>query len=162
MAQIYPKGHINRAMPTWSEEDFQRRVEARIAQLGVTETRLLRGKGFTGDEIRTVAKQGRRIDTIAKIATALQWTLGQAIGIHDPTLFLDREREIDPTKLARSLSIAEDAVGDYTAEDRLTLVADAASLVYSVLAEREAAGRPLSDDESAAVIESLLRRFFAK
>ena len=52
-------------MPMWSEEDFQRRAEARITQLKGNETGLLRGAGLSGDEIRKAPKRGRRIDTIA-------------------------------------------------------------------------------------------------
>lgn len=150
------------AMRDWSETLFQERVNARIAQLGKTKTTLLREAGLTGDEIRKEPKRGRRIDTIFGIARALQWTVGQAIGIQDPTLFLDREREIDPSKLALAMSLAEAAIGDNPEGQKPAVLADAASLVYSVLSERESAGSPLSDEEARAAIESLLRRVFAK
>lgn len=160
MAEFLPMPTIL-DMKDWSETEFQDRVVARVKQLGKPETTLLREAGLTGDEIRKVPKRGRRIDTVLGIARALQWTVGQAIGVQDPTLFLDREREIDPTKLARALALAEDAIGENRPGDAATL-ADAASLVYSVLSERESAGVSLDDGEARAVIESLLRRFFAK
>lgn len=161
MAEFLPSPRMLN-MRDWSEVDFQARVEARIKQLGGKETTLLRAAGLSGDEIRKVPKRGRRIDTLLGIAKALQWTVGQAIGVHDPALFLEREREIDPTKLARALSIAEDTVGDNPGGERIGVIADAASLVYSVLSEREANGEPLDDESAKAVISSLLRRFFAK
>jgi hypothetical protein len=96
------------------------------------------------------------------IAKALRWTVGQALGVHDPTLFLEREREIDPTKLAVALSIAEETVGDNPGGERVSVVADAASLVYSILSEREANGQPLDNAEALELVSSLLRRFFSK
>lgn len=161
MAEFLPIATMPR-MQDWSEPDFQARVIARITQLGEKETTLLRAVGLTGDEIRKIPKRGRRVDTLLGIAKALRWTVGQALGIQDPTLFLEREREIDPTKLALALSLAEDTVGDNPGGERVRVVADAASLVYSVLSEREANGQPLDDEEARALISSLLRRFFAK
>ena len=161
MAEFLPIAKMQ-SMQDWSEPDFQARVSARIEQLGDKETTLLRAAGLTGDEIRKIPKRGRRIDTILGIAKALKWTVGQALGIQDPTLFLDREREIDPTKLALALSLAEDTIGDNPGGERVGVVADAASLVYSVLSEREASGQPLDNEEARALISSLLRRFFAK
>lgn len=149
-------------MREWSEADFQARVQARIRQLGQPETTLLRQAGLSGDEIRKAPKRGRRIDTVLGIARALKWTVGQAIGIQDPTLFLDQEREIDPAKLARALSLAEETIGDNPEGRRVSVLADVASLVYSVLSERESDGLPLDDDEARALIASLLRKVFAK
>lgn len=147
----------------WSENEFQARVVARIAQLGKPESTLLKAAGLTGDEIRKVPKRGRRIDTVLGIARALNWTIGQAIGIQDPTLFLGREREVDPKKLALSLSLADEIVGDNPTGGRdVQVVADAASLVYSVLSEREAAGKSIDDSEVREAIGSLLRRSFAR
>jgi hypothetical protein len=149
-------------MREWSEIEFQARIEARIRQLGRPETTLLREAGLTGDEIRKGPKRGRRIDTIFGIARALQWTVGQAMGMQDPTLFLDRELEVDPAKLARSLQIAEDVIGDNPEGRDMAALAEQACLAYSVLAERESGGKSLDDAEARSIIESLLRRFFTK
>lgn len=150
------------SMKEWSEAEFRARVDARIAQLGQAETTLLRDGGHTGDEIRKIPKRGRRVDTLYRIADALKWTIGQAIGIQDPTLYLERESEIDPTKLARALSIAEDTIGDNPEGRRVDVLARASSLVYSVLSERESEGKSLDDEEARSLIEALLRRFFSK
>jgi hypothetical protein len=149
-------------MQEWSEPDFQRRIKARLAQLGKAESSALIEAGGTGDEIRKMPKRARRIDTIFIIARACQWTVGQALGLQDPTRFFDREREIDPVKLARSFVIAEEAIGDNPEGRRPDVLADAASLIYSVLSEREADGKSLDDEEARSVIASLLRRSFAK
>lgn len=153
-------------MRNWSETEFQKRVDARVLQLnartGKTEHGLLIEAGLKGDEIRKEAKRARRMDTLAGIARALQWTMGQAIGIQDPTLFLEREREIDPTKLARALRMAEEAIGDNPEGDRLATVANVASLVYSTLSEREAAGKSVDDEEARELLRSMLRHFFTK
>lgn len=147
-------------MVNWSENDFQSRVRARIAQLGEPESTLLRRVGLSGDEIRKIPKRGRRIDTVLGIARALHWTAGQALGIQDPTLFLDREREIDARKLALALEMAEAVVGDNSEGSRIGAIADVASLVYSVISEREALGLPIDESTMRSVLASLLRRGF--
>jgi hypothetical protein len=145
-------------MEGWSEADFQARVRARIAQLGESESTLLRRAGLTGDEIRKIPKHGRRIDTVIAIARALHWTVGQALGIQDPALF-HSEREIDPKKLALALETAKNVIGDNLEQNRVQVLADVACLVYSILSEREAQGLPINESDAVrAVIESTLRR----
>jgi hypothetical protein len=145
-------------MRGWSESEFQDRVRARIAQLGEPETTLLRRAGLSGDEIRKIPKRGRRVDTVVAIAHALKWTVGQAVGLQDPTLFLDREREIDPRKLTMALEIAEDVIGENPEGDRIGVLADVASLVYSVISEREAEGDPIDGETIRSVVKATLRR----
>jgi hypothetical protein len=149
-------------MLEWSEKEFQARVTARLKQLGTTETAALRAVGGTGDEIRKTAKRGRRIDTILLIAHALKWTLGQALGLQDPTAFYDRDLAVDPRKLARAWAIAEEAIGDNPEGQKVEVLAEASSLIYSVLSEREASGESLDDVGARSAVASLLRRFFAK
>lgn len=157
MAEYLPMSPI-RGMKEWSESDFQARIDARIAQLGEPEATLLRRADLTGDEIRKVPKRARRMDTIVGIARALRWTLGQALGLQDPTLFLDRDREIDPAKLALALEIADDVIGDNPEGNRLNVLADIASLVYSVISEREADGLPADVETVRSVLDAVLRR----
>jgi hypothetical protein len=157
---IFTVTHYLAMTKEWSEADFQARVEARIAQLGEPETTLLRRAGLTGDEIRKAPKRGRRIDTVIRIARALRWTVGQALGLQDPTLFLDRELEIDPKKLGLALAIAEDVIGENPEGRSAATLADVASLVYSVLSERESGGLSIDSDVMRSVIESILRRGF--
>jgi hypothetical protein len=157
IAEYLPKARIER-MKAWSEPEFQARVAARVAQLGEPEATLLRRAGLSGDEIRKEPKRARRIDTVVGIARALRWTLGQALGLQDPTLFLDRDLEIDPKKLNLALEIAEDVIGDNPEGNRIGALADVASLVYSVLSERAAEGLPIDDATMRSVLESTLRR----
>ena len=157
-SRLRPLALASDGMMDWSESDFRDRIEARIRQLGLPETTLLKAAGLSGDEIRKTPKRGRRIDTIVGIARALRWTLGQAIGIQDPTLFLDREREIDPARLAKALEIVDQALDG--AEVPANVLADAASLVYSTLAEAEANGCPPDHEQSRQLIESLVRRVY--
>lgn len=95
----------------------------------------------------------------------------EALGSHfgvDPNLFregaragpwLREGRALDPGKLRRAMQVAERVVGDRKIEDRGTVVAEIASAIYDVLAEREAAGFPVTDDNAAlALIEATLRR----
>ncbi len=161
MAEFLPLAR-NTRVKEWSEPEFQARVAARVAQLGEPEATLLRRVGLSGDEIRKEAKRGRRIDTVVGIARALRWTLGQALGLQDPMLFLDRDLEIDPKKLTLALEIAEAVIGDNPEGQRIGAVADVASLVYSVLSEREAEGLPIDDETMRSVLESTLRRGFPR
>lgn len=149
-------------MKDWSEVDFQARVEARVKQLGVPEATLLRGVGLSGDEIRKMPKRGRRVDTVLGIAKALKWTMGQALGTTDPTLFLERDRDVDPARLMMALRIAEDIVGDNPEGRSPAVIADVASLVYSVIRERDEAGLPVECDVIRSIVSATLRRLFPK
>lgn len=169
MAEFYPKANIPPSDATmlagvmdWSEADFQARVEARVKQLGIPEATLLRSVGLSGDEIRKVPKRGRRIDTVVGIAKALRWTMGQALGTTDPTLFLERDRDIDPAKLMMALRIAEDIVGDNPEGRSPAVVADVASLVYSLIRERAEAGLPVECDVVRSIVSATLRRVFPR
>lgn len=137
------------------------RVAARIEQLGIKETTALKLAGLTGDEIRTRRKRGPRIDTIMNIAKALRWTLGQAVGLQDPMLFLDREVSIDPTKLAQAMQITQKMIGERT-DIPLGDMAEAVSLVYSTLSDFEVAGVSVEGSAAEVAIDSMLRRLFAK
>jgi uncharacterized glyoxalase superfamily metalloenzyme YdcJ len=73
--------------------------------------------------------------------------------------WLREGRLLDPGKLRRAMQVAERIVGDREVEDRGAVVVEIASAVYDVLAEREAAGFPITDDNAAlALIETIFRR----
>lgn len=160
MAEIYPLAKMA-AMREWSETRFKERVQARLEQLGQPKIKpLLIAAGGKGDEIRKDPKRARRMDTIFLIAKALKWTVGQAVGIQDPTLFLDSERELDPAKLALAMQMADEIVGEN--DPGWESVADLTSSVYSVLSDREAEGLSLDTDEVRSMLGSIFRRFLNK
>ncbi len=134
----------------WSEEAFLERVRRRVAELGKAESALLREAGLDVSLIRKVPGRARRMDSIAAIARALDWTLADAIGVQ-PTSRVDR------SMLRTALLVAERKVPRRVA-DRDEVVSRAAALFYEILAERKEGGEPVSDDaEALALADALIR-----
>ncbi len=134
----------------WSEEAFLERVRRRVAELGKAESALLRDAGLEESLIRKVPGRARRMDTIASIARALDWSLADAIGIK-PT------SRVDVELLRMAMLVAERKVPRRVA-DRDLVVCQATALFYQILAEREDAGRPIPDDaEALALADALIR-----
>ncbi len=71
---------INNLAMASSEEEFRARVVARAAELGRSVRSVLIEAGVALDILDKVPTSGRRVDTLAKIAGALQWTLPQLMG----------------------------------------------------------------------------------
>ncbi len=134
----------------WSEEAFLQRVRARVAELGQAESALLRAAGLTDSLIRKVPGRARRMDSVAAIARALDWTLAEAIGV-EPTARVDR------SMLRTALLVAEKKV-PRRAADRVEVVCRAAALFYEILTERKEGGQPVPDDaEALALADALIR-----
>jgi hypothetical protein len=134
----------------WSEEAFLERVRRRVAQLGKAESALLRAAGVSQDLIRKVPDHGRRIDSVAAIARALDWTLAEAIGVQ-PIV------KADVSLLELALLAAERKVPGWL-ENRTDAVCRAAALFYDILAERKESGKPLPDvAETLALADALVR-----
>lgn len=135
----------------WSEEDFLRRVRARVAELGKSESALLREAGLSEDLIRKVAGRGRRIDSIVMIARALDWPLAEALG-------LQLSARVDTQMLSMALSVAERKVPRRVEGDRSAIVCRAAALFYDILAERRERWAPaFTDEEALAYADALIR-----
>jgi hypothetical protein len=62
----------------WSEEKFRERVAARAAELGYTTNALFEPLGLA-ESFRKTPVNGRRLDTLEKIAQACQWSLAELI-----------------------------------------------------------------------------------
>jgi hypothetical protein len=94
-------------------------------------------------------------------------SLGRHFGV-DPDIFRNgpasasiyrNGARLDPGKLRRAMMVAEKVVGSRALEDRGAVVVEIASAVYDVLAEKEAEGRPIDDDDDGLrAIEAILRR----
>jgi hypothetical protein len=137
-------------MADWSEEAFLDRVRRRVRDLGKSESALLRDAGVSQDLIRKGAEHGRRIDSIAAIAGALDWTLAEAIGVQPAA-------RVDLSLLARAILVADQLIPRQL-DDRAALVSRAAALFYDILSERKEAGRPILDDsEALALADALIR-----
>jgi hypothetical protein len=156
MAESFPIFTIS-GMKPWDEEPLQRRIKARAAQFGKKPSRLLKDAGFGEDLLRKPPEQGRRIDSLEKIAIALKWSLGELLGIIDP----DRERTvIDPHKLEIALRLAVAVAGRNPLPQGLTkevavarIAADAYDAVSALERDRPEA---LKSEEALAVLASLL------
>jgi hypothetical protein len=134
----------------WSEEAFLERVRRRVAELGKAESVLLRDAGADISLIRKVPGRARRMDSIASIARALDWTLAEAIGVQSTP-------RVDVELLRIALVVAEKKV-PRRAADRALVVCQAAALFYEILAERKEDGRPVPNDtEALALADALIR-----
>lgn len=101
---------------SWSDADFCARVEERAAALGMSVRELMAEAGLAADTLNHPAAQGRRIDTILKIAKAAKTTPDALLGITP---------EDDPEAQLRLA--------------RLALVADVAAHLYVALSRRSGA-----------------------
>jgi hypothetical protein len=148
--KIFPDVIISIMAAEWSEEAFLKRVHRRVAELGKAESALLREAGLDDSLIRKVPGRARRMDSIASIARALDWTLAEAIGVQSTS-------RVDVELLGRALLVAERKIPRRLA-DRGRAVSQAAALFYDILAERKEDGQPVPDDaEALALADALIR-----
>ncbi len=143
-------GQSERMAAEWSEEAFLERVRRRVAELGKAESALLREAGLEESLIRKVPGRARRMDSIASIARALDWSLADAIGVQ-PT------SRVDVELLRMAMLVAERKV-PRRAADRVLVVCQATALFYQILAERKEDGRSVPGDaEALALADALIR-----
>lgn len=124
----------------WSEADFQKRIKKRLDEIGKSAAGALAEKGYSVDLIRQRAKDGRRMDTIVKIADALDWNLAEAIGVK-PT------ERIDPKLLETALWAVDQVLPRRIEGDRNRALLRGAALFYMVLAQAQARGEPISSEK---------------
>ena len=124
----------------WDEEAFQARVTARLAELGLTRNSALKGiDPRSVDLLRRKEGRGRRIDSLMKIAAALDWTLAEALGIQaDPA--------VDPFILEMAIAVAQEQIPRrLLGRANPEAVARTAALAYDFLAQRAQRGEPVRD-----------------
>lgn len=102
----------------WSEEAFRRKVKSAADGMGVTEREILRRAALSEDTFSKPPKEGRRIDTVLRIAEAAGLSPEDALGVS----------EMSP-ETRRQLK-------------RLALVADIAAHLYVALSERSSRAEP--------------------
>lgn len=125
----------------WSEADFQKRIERRLAEIGKSAAGALAEKGYKPDLIRNRAKDGRRMDTIVKIVDALDWDLAEAIGVK-PAARIDVQ--ILESALWAVDQVLPRSIGEGNRPGRLLR---GAALFYRVLAEAQERGEPISSEK---------------
>lgn len=101
----------------WSVERIVQRVEARIAELGRSANALALAKGYSRELIASFLKDARRgksrspqIDTLSKIADALNWTPAQLLGFDVPVAPAPA-REINPDRTHDALCVMGQVLG---------------------------------------------------
>lgn len=65
----------------WSDREFCERVARRCAELGRSQRQVLKAAGVAHDYLQTTPAHGRRIDTLEKVAQAIDWTLADVLGL---------------------------------------------------------------------------------
>ena len=136
-------------------------MEQRARELGRPLSTLLRNAGFSEDLVRKRPSAGRRLDSLEKIATALNWTLPQLLGIVDGGR---RAVELDPKTLRTALLLADRILRTtQPASDRKELLAELVSEAYGAILALEQ-DRPGSSTsaETLSVLDALLRRYLSR
>ena len=72
----------NPRMP-WGDELFRQLVAQRAASLGKTVPAMLREAGLSPNYLKEGRPRGRRLDTLAAIAHALDWTIDEITSLAD-------------------------------------------------------------------------------
>ena len=67
----------------WDDELFRQRVAQRAASLGKTVPAMLREAGLSPNYLKEDRPRGRRLDTLAAIAHALDWTIDEITSLAD-------------------------------------------------------------------------------
>jgi hypothetical protein len=140
----------------WSEEQFKARITARAAELDQPLRKLLAKVGLGHDTIDKLPSSGRRIDTLERIAEALQWSLAEVMGFNVLGGISIELSERAFVAAERALELLPSA-----ARTRGNLVAAHAHL-YDRLAARQRDGRPITDEIVDAYVEMLAQAWEGK
>jgi hypothetical protein len=125
----------------WSEQDFQKRIETRLREIGKSAAGALAEKGYKPDLIRQRAKDGRRMDTIVKIVDALDWDLAEAVGAKPSA-------QIDVNLLGSALWAVDQVLPRRIyGGDRTGKLLRGAALFYKVLAHAQERGEPIASEK---------------
>jgi hypothetical protein len=82
-------GVRKRAARLWSDDEFCARVVKRCAELQKSQRDVLKEAGVAHDYLQTDPAHGRRIDRVARVAEALDWSLPEILGIKPPAAQID-------------------------------------------------------------------------
>jgi transcriptional regulator with XRE-family HTH domain len=126
---------------TWSDDNFRRRVAERAKALGKSLKQVAEDAGISPDTLEKIPANGRRIDTLEKLAGALGWTLGEIIGY---------EHRVSVELLGAAFKVARTALRNAKHDE--TALIEVTAWVYNALTERHLRdGRPL-DEITATLI----------
>lgn len=119
----------------WSDKEFRERVSRRARALGKSKRQVCIEAGIALDTLEKIPTSGRRIDTLSKLAAALDWSLAEIMG-HPAG------ERVTAELLGRAFAIAKRGLGRNDDQGRLI---GTTARVYNLLADRRRAGLPLDD-----------------
>jgi hypothetical protein len=122
----------------WNEENFKERVTERARELNKSLRSVLISAGLAHETFQKVPVQGRRVDTLIKLAKALDWTLADIMG-------WEMIGRVDVELLILSYKTAVRGmryVSNPTKEAELEVTAR----IYNVLADRQRAGETIDQN----------------
>ena len=109
----------------WSEEAFQIRVKARCRQLNRSLRSVLAEADLSLDTFQKPPALGRRVDTLAKLAVVLDWSIGEISG--------EPSDKIDPELLVEAFGVTKEGWPDAPSDEALMRVT---ARVYKIVADR--------------------------
>jgi hypothetical protein len=126
-------------MATWSDEQFCKRVIERLRELGVSQRQVLKEAGLAHDYLQNPPAHGRRLDRIVKLATALNWSLAEIMG-------LGLNTKVDVNLLTIAYNRTKQALGDAQDRDPKQFT-NLQALIYNRLLARRADGLVVDDEK---------------
>jgi len=151
----------------WDHAELIARVDRRAQQLrGVKAAALFAKKGIPKDSVAIRKETSPRLSTLERVASALEWTLPQLLGIEEPDKMAD---SLDDRRLRLAMRLVDDAIGLH--KSPVDECADALAEAYRALLAIEAAaqanggssnGAGLSEDAFTAVSAMLRSRLGRK
>lgn len=109
----------------WSDEAMKERAVARCAELGKSLRAALTEAGLSHETLDKTPAAGRRIDTLEKLAGALNWTLAELMG-------LEVVARVTPELFHAALMVAHTALPHLKWED--PALSEIAARTYNILA----------------------------
>jgi hypothetical protein len=106
-----------------SDEQIKARVAARCAALGKSLRGVLSEAGLSHETLEKPPTAGRRLDTLQKLAHALNWSLADLLGF----------TRIEPALLHAALQIVRRALKHIPEDD--AAFSEAAARIYNILAD---------------------------
>ena len=126
----------------WSDDAFRARIARRASEIGKTLRQVLKEAGIAHDAIEKIPVSGRRVDTLERLAAALDWSLAQVMG-YDPSPW------VTPELLKMATQVTRQALRSHPHDDDTAI--EITARVYNVLAARQRDGVPTTEETLQAI-----------
>jgi hypothetical protein len=137
----------------WSDEAFRTRVAERARTQGRSVRQVLADAGMSHDTLEKIPSSGRRLDTLDRLAEALDWSLEEIMG------FDGMSRHVAPDLLLIAYQMAVRVLRNISDED--PDIVEVQAEIYDVLIDKRTAGVAITPDlleGIASAYESGLRK----